>query len=215
MAHVNQAKKAALSPAIKALLNKYRVKGTISVRDHSTLVLTVSSGKIDFIGNYNQVCGDHLWLGNLPFQPATDNLSVNPYWAHEHFSGVAKEFVVGFFGRKKFAELGPRFGAEADAGGGRGEHHALARLDVGAVLDGAAQVLADEGDCLHHPDVGHRRGALVVRAGAGMGGLGALEVRDRGVGLGRVQQRVDAAGSGDRRGQTERQLGVAERDVGT
>ena len=94
MAHVNQAKKAALSPAIKALLNKYRVKGTISVRDHSTLVLTVSSGKIDFIGNYNQVCGDHLWLGNLPFQPATDNLSVNPYWAHEHFSGVAKEFVV-------------------------------------------------------------------------------------------------------------------------
>ena len=103
--------------------------------------------------------------------------------------------------------------AEADAGGGRGEHHALARLDVGAVLDGAAQVLAHERDRLHHPDVGHRRGALVVRARAGVLRLCSLEVRDGCVGLGRVQQRIDARGSGDRGGQTERQLRVAERNV--
>jgi hypothetical protein len=41
MAYMNQEKKAELAPAIKAVFKKYSVKGTISVRDHVALCVTI------------------------------------------------------------------------------------------------------------------------------------------------------------------------------
>lgn len=51
MAYVFQEKKANLAPTIKAILKKYNVKGT-SVRNHSSLVLNIKSGKMDFVENF-------------------------------------------------------------------------------------------------------------------------------------------------------------------
>jgi hypothetical protein len=89
MAYVSQEMKAKTAPTIKALLKKYGLKGSLSVRNHSTLVLTVRQGTIDFIGNFNET--------NQPngrsFTPAKDSIQVNTYWAHEHFSGRAAEFL--------------------------------------------------------------------------------------------------------------------------
>ena len=48
MAYVSQDDKAAVSPAIKAVLKKHGVKGTIGIRHHSTLFVNLSSGAIDF-----------------------------------------------------------------------------------------------------------------------------------------------------------------------
>jgi len=48
MAYVSQADKKELAPAIKAVLKKYDMKATIAVRNHSTLVVKVKSGAIDF-----------------------------------------------------------------------------------------------------------------------------------------------------------------------
>ena len=48
MAYMNQERKAAMAPAIKAVLKKHGMKGSIGVQHHSTLVVTVSEGKIDF-----------------------------------------------------------------------------------------------------------------------------------------------------------------------
>lgn len=93
MAYVSQEKKQSLAPAIKAILKKYGLKGSLSVRHHSTLVLTVKSGKIDFIANYNAIQSKKIRPDHLPFHPATDNLDVNPYWYHEHFDGKALEFL--------------------------------------------------------------------------------------------------------------------------
>ena len=93
MAYVSQEKKQSLAPAIKAILKKYGLKGSVSVRHHSTLVLTVKSGKIDFISNYNAIQSKKIRPDHLPFHPATDNLDVNPYWYHEHFDGKALEFL--------------------------------------------------------------------------------------------------------------------------
>jgi hypothetical protein len=45
---MNQQKKAELTPAIKAVLQKYGVKGSISVSNHSTLIVTLKEGKIAF-----------------------------------------------------------------------------------------------------------------------------------------------------------------------
>jgi len=93
MAYVSQEKKQSLAPAIKAILKKHSLKGSLSVRHHSALVLTVKSGKIDFISNYNAIQSKKIRPDHLPFHPASDNLDVNPYWYHEHFDGKALEFL--------------------------------------------------------------------------------------------------------------------------
>lgn len=77
MAYVSQADKKALTPAIKAVLNKYGMKGSISVRHHSTLVVTLRSGSIDF--------SDY-----MRGEAYTD---VNPYWIDQHYSGIARDFL--------------------------------------------------------------------------------------------------------------------------
>ena len=51
MAYVSQELKAKLAPTIKAICKKYGVKATLSVRNHSSLVLTVKQGSIDFGGD--------------------------------------------------------------------------------------------------------------------------------------------------------------------
>ena len=47
MAYVSQQRKAELALGIKAVLAKYGMKGSIAVRHHSTLVVTVTSGPLD------------------------------------------------------------------------------------------------------------------------------------------------------------------------
>jgi hypothetical protein len=94
MAYVSQERKASLLPAIKAVLKKYGVKGTVAVRSYSTLTLTVKSGGIDFIGNCNHVCGSSHYHVSRGFRPITQGYTdVNEYWYHEHFDGVAREFL--------------------------------------------------------------------------------------------------------------------------
>jgi hypothetical protein len=93
MAYMNQDRKAQRAPIIKAILKKYNVKGSLSVRNHSTLVLTIKSGAIDFIGNYNEVVGNTPRYMNDPlgFRPVKDSMDINPYWYQEHFTGKAKD----------------------------------------------------------------------------------------------------------------------------
>ena len=93
MAYVSQEKKAQLAPAIRVVLNKYNIKATIAVRNHSTLVVTVTSGNIDFDmaeEQYNQV---------------------NTYWIDTHYKGTARKFL----NELKAAMEGPSFYNNDDA----------------------------------------------------------------------------------------------------
>ncbi len=86
MAYVSQELKAKLAPAIKAICKKYGVKATLSVRNHLSLVLTVKSGKIDFINDF----------GNTPEARADAEkfgIQVNPYHYKSHFNGEAYHFL--------------------------------------------------------------------------------------------------------------------------
>jgi len=88
MAYVSQELKAKLAPKIKAICKKYGVKASLAVRHHSTLVLNIKSGKVDFITDYNE--NNH----NSPrFEPAKDSIQVNPYWYKEHFGGESYHFL--------------------------------------------------------------------------------------------------------------------------
>lgn len=77
MAYVSQEKKKSLAPAIKAVLNKYGMKGSIRVRHHSTLVVTVKSGGIDF----------------SDYMRGEAYIDVNPYWIDQHYNGIARDFL--------------------------------------------------------------------------------------------------------------------------
>lgn len=93
MAYMSQENKKQIAPVVKAICKKYGVKATMAVRHHSTLVLNIKSGKIDFIGNYNETV--NTMRGD---RKAEGNIDVNPYWYHDHFSGVAKDFLKEIFG---------------------------------------------------------------------------------------------------------------------
>ena len=95
MAYVSQDDKKKLTPGIKAVLNKYGMKGSISVRHHSTLVVKVKSGVIDF-SDYMR--GDAY-------------IDVNPYWIDQHYSGIARDFLNELLDAMK----GPNYFCEDDA----------------------------------------------------------------------------------------------------
>ena len=95
MAYVSQADKKALTPAIKAVLNKYGMKGSISVRHHSTLVVKVKSGAIDF----------------SDYMRGEAYVDVNPYWIDQHYTGIARDFLNELLAAMK----GPNYFCEDDA----------------------------------------------------------------------------------------------------
>jgi len=95
MAYMSQERKSEIATNVKAVLKKFGIKGSLSVRHHSTLSLTLKSGKIDFIGNSNRVCGSDHYQVARGFKPNTSNYdSINPYWFHEHYDGDAKAFLT-------------------------------------------------------------------------------------------------------------------------
>ena len=108
MAYMNQERKAARAPKIKEICKRYKVKATLSVRNHSTLVLTVTQGEIDFIGNYNKVAGQRFRHDPMGFRAAEGSMDINPYWYHEHFDGKAlkffKEIMPAMYGDDYFDE---------------------------------------------------------------------------------------------------------------
>lgn len=82
MAYMSQEKKAKIAPVIKAICKKYGVKASLAVRNHSTLVLNVKSGSIDFIKDY----------GNDE-SAAKFGIQVNPYHFKSHFEGKSLKFL--------------------------------------------------------------------------------------------------------------------------
>jgi hypothetical protein len=93
MAYVSKEMKAQIAPVVKALCKKYGVKGTLSVRSHSALVLTISQGSIDFLGSVNRKNAEFAQRRGETARVVKDHIQVNPYWVHEHYDGVAREFL--------------------------------------------------------------------------------------------------------------------------
>ena len=82
MAYVSQELKAKIAPKVKAILKKYKVKGTLAVRNHSTLVLNIKEGALDMYKDYGK-SEDAEKFG----------IQVNPYWYKDHFSGRTRAFL--------------------------------------------------------------------------------------------------------------------------
>jgi hypothetical protein len=111
MAYVSKEMKSKIAPVIKALLKEYGLKGTLAVKHHSTLVLNITSGPIDFIGVGNRISRETALRQGRDYSAARDYSQVNVYWIQDHYDGVAREFLL-----KAYAALkGPDFFDHSDA----------------------------------------------------------------------------------------------------
>lgn len=77
MAYVTQVMKKELAPEIKRVLNKYGMKATLGVINHSTLCVRIKKGKLDLVNDSAD--------GKLHYQ-------INTYWTDRHFKGQSKQF---------------------------------------------------------------------------------------------------------------------------
>ena len=111
MAYMNQERKAKIAKNLKPILAKFGVKASLAVRNHSTILLNVKSSPIDFIGNFNRVAKNRY---PERFTPAERSLDVNPYWYHEHFDGVAKQFISEAMSALKSADWYDESDAQTD-----------------------------------------------------------------------------------------------------
>lgn len=92
MAYVSKETKTNIMEAVKPILKKYGIKATFAVRHHSTIVLNIKEGVLDFISNHNEVAGKR-YANRESWSPAKDYLDVNVYWIDEHYNGKAKDFL--------------------------------------------------------------------------------------------------------------------------
>jgi hypothetical protein len=86
MAYVSQELKARLATRIKSICKRHGIKASLAVRNHSTLVLNVRQGKIDFVADYGISPQDRTHAKQFGIQ-------INPYHYKSHFNGRALKFL--------------------------------------------------------------------------------------------------------------------------
>jgi hypothetical protein len=91
MAYVSQDTKAKLAPGIKAVLKRYKMKGTVAVRHNSTLTVNLKEGSIDF---------------------GASLLNINTYHIDTNHTGVAQKFLTELVSAMK----GPDYFDHSDIG---------------------------------------------------------------------------------------------------
>ena len=116
MAYMNQSKKAVIASKVKPILAKYGMKGSLSVRSHSTIVLKLTSGPVDFIGDLQA----QRQFGYVT-QPLDKDemrkryeLDINPYWFQEHYSGESLAFLSEIIPAMKAADYYDNSDAQID-----------------------------------------------------------------------------------------------------
>jgi hypothetical protein len=77
MAYISQEEKKELAPAIKAVLKKYNMKGSISIKHYSSLVVTLSKGALKF--NYSHGSG---------------YAQINSYHVEDRHEGTNRDFLI-------------------------------------------------------------------------------------------------------------------------
>ena len=92
MAYVSQEMKKRLAPAIKAVLKRHRVKASISVNNHSTLCVNISTGAIDFVGEQNKKNQEISSQRGTPFIESDGYIQVNEYYPETYGDGA--EFLT-------------------------------------------------------------------------------------------------------------------------
>lgn len=98
MAYMNQEKKKTLSPQIKAVLKRWNVKASIGVRNHSTLVVNISQGPLDFKAQYESIEPPKYYSEDesknwYECRKNKSSINVNTYYIDNYWTGDCKVFL--------------------------------------------------------------------------------------------------------------------------
>ena len=74
MAYISQKDKKELAPAIKAVLKKYNMKGSIGIRNYSTLVVNLKEGSLN--------------LGHIGSVNVNNDDSMTDYYDRSHYTDI-------------------------------------------------------------------------------------------------------------------------------
>ena len=110
MAYMNQDKKAVIKAALDKITKKYGIKYSLRVRNHITIVCTITAAPVDFIGNFAATTGDKFKINGAPL----DHISINPYWYQEHFTGMPRKIIGQIVGAMKAANYYDQSNAQID-----------------------------------------------------------------------------------------------------
>jgi hypothetical protein len=89
MAYVSQDRKKAIHAKLKPVLKRWGVKGSLAVRHHSTLILTLSSGRLNPLEDRVEAN----WRDDPRFAFPNLHIDVNTYWIDHHFQGPTRIFL--------------------------------------------------------------------------------------------------------------------------
>jgi hypothetical protein len=84
MAYIGQDKKKELLPKLKAVLRKYGTKGTFSIRNHSTLIVTLNSSTLP-VSDWSDFLLDRL--------KESGHADINMYYPDRYATGRNLEFL--------------------------------------------------------------------------------------------------------------------------
>ena len=102
MAYISQEEKKELMPGIKKVLKTYGMKGTVSIRHHSTLIVTLTEGELDLIRVENHLRKERharepfreLYLVNGDFQQSYHHLNkfveIGEHLVHNFYQNMFK-----------------------------------------------------------------------------------------------------------------------------
>lgn len=84
MAYIGQDKKNKIHANLKPILKKYGVRGSLRIRNHMSLCLTVSGGELNPFED---------WGSTFPLHNE-GHIDVNTYHYRNHFTGRTREFLI-------------------------------------------------------------------------------------------------------------------------
>lgn len=107
MAYISQETKKELTPAIKAVLKKHGMKGTVSIRYGTGLNVNITSGVLDLLGYWNKYMNRNRKLQNLPIINDEDfsiDHPIVPPSCEEYYDNKIENFISELLSAMKTSE---------------------------------------------------------------------------------------------------------------
>ena len=100
MAYMSQERKKVIAKNVKAVAKKYGFGGrdvTVGVRHHSSLVVNIFRGPLDFLGAAQRSNDEHARMRGCDSYPVGTYLQVHHTWAEDNMREIGETLIADFY----------------------------------------------------------------------------------------------------------------------